>query len=286
LPVRLTGEMPIRGPLSWTAVDMPWQAAQGEPIVLYQEHTSPGEDAPYDLKRLPDVTVGNPWLSDQVDDSFNAMRQRVIAETGHDFFAELSDAWRAVSYDSERAAYTSWHKAGRAIDTLMDYLSPDHRQRWLEIALEPGGGEVYWRLYLRCERQDGSQGMPLKIRPWDATASARQNLRGGRPKPIPDGYYVDLTDLMAQYGWLRIASHDKPDFDWHNNFVALEYWHFQKTEGLLWYDAMLELFPAEVIEMHHQWAVQIQKGTPAWLAAAKGVPLPWEERRKFEMLAP
>ena len=285
LPIRLTKELPIVGPLTWTGVDAPWKKAQGEPVVLYQEQTRPGEDTQYDLKRLEGVTVGNPWLSDRVDDSFHAMRQRIVDETGHDFLSHLSDAWRAVSFASSRSSYTSWHKAGRAIDTLMDYLSPDRRQRWLELVLEPGGGEVYWRLYLRCQKQDGSQGMPLKVRPWDATAGARSNLKGGRRKPTPDGYYADLTDLMAQYGWLRIAAHDRPGFHWHTNFVALEYWHFQKTDGLLWWEAMLELFPLDLIEMHHRWEVQKQKGMPAWLAAAKGIPLPWKERRMLEMLA-
>jgi TolB protein len=285
LPVRLAGELPIAGPLSWTGTVAPWTEAQGEPVVLYHERTTPGSDAPYDLKRLEGVTVGNPWLSDRVDDSFQAMRRRIVDETGHDFLVHLSDAWRAVSYDSDRSAYTSWHKAGRALDTLLDYLSPDRRQRWLEVALEPGGGEVYWRLYLRCEAQDGSQGMPLRVRPWDVTASARQNLRGGLRKPVPHGYYVDLTDTMAQYGWLRIAAHDHPDFHWHTNFVALEYWHFQKTEGLTWYEAMLELFPRDLIEMHHRWEVQQLKDMPPWLAAAKGIPLPWVERRMLERIA-
>jgi TolB protein len=286
LPVRLTRELPVFGPLSWTDAVGSWREAKGDPVALYTERTSPGDVAPYDLKRIEGVDVGNPWLSDRVDDSFRAMRQRIMDETGHDFLAQLSDAWRAVSFDSGRSQYTSWHKAGRAIDTLLDYLSPNRRERWLEIVLERGGGETYWRLYLRCRAQDGSQGMPLKVRPWDATAAARRNGRGGQRKPMPNGYYVDLTDLMAQYGWLRIASHDRPGFHWYGNFMAMEYWHFQKTEGVLWYDAMLELFPAEEIEMHHRWEVQKAKGMPIWLAQVKGIPLPWEERKMLGMLVP
>jgi TolB protein len=286
LPVRLTGEMPLVGPLSWTGTAAAWKKASGDPIMLYEEHTAPGEGAPYDLVPLEGVTVGNPWLSDRVDASFAAMRRRAINESGHDFFAYLSDAWRAVSYDGAGSSYTSWHKAGRALDTLMDYLSPDRRQRWLEVVLEPAAGDIYWRLYLRCERQDGSQGMPLKVRPWDLTADARKNLRGGRFKPVPNGYYVDLTDLMAQYGWLRIAAHDHPNFHWTSNFLALEYWHFQKTGGLPWYDAMLELFPQEVMDTHHSWETQKQKGTPLWLAWAKGIPIPTKERRMLERIAP
>ena len=132
LPVRLTVELPVSGPLSWTGTAGPWREAQGGPIVLYAERTAPGDGTPYDLKRLEGIDVGNPWLSDRVDDSFWAMRQRIIDETGHDFLSQLSDAWRAVSFDSGRSQYPSWHKAGRAIDTLLDYLSPDHRERWLE----------------------------------------------------------------------------------------------------------------------------------------------------------
>jgi len=253
---------------------------------LYTEQARPGTDAPYDLIRLDDVKVGSPWLSDRVDDSFVAMRERIIAETGRDFLAQLSDAWRAVSYHSGRSSYTSWHKTGRAIDTLMDYLSPDHSKRWLEVVLEPGGGEIYWRLYLHCENQDGSQGMPLKTRPWDLTYDARIALTGGRRKRTPTGYYVDLTDLMAQYGWLRIASHDSPDFHWHTNFIALEYWHFQKTEGLRWYDAMLQVFLIDLVQEHHRWEVQKSMGMPPWLAAAKGIPLPWKEQHLLNMIAP
>jgi TolB protein len=213
------------------------------------------------------------------------MRKRIIDETGRDFLAQLSDAWRSLDADGSWSSYTSWHKTGRAIDTLMDYLSPDHRKRWLEVVLEPGGGEIYFRLYLYCAVQDGSQGMPLKTRPWDLTADARRALTGGRRKDMPNGYYVDLTDLMAQYGWLRIAAHDHPDFHWHTNFVATEYWHFQKTDGLLWYDALLEVYAPDDVYIYHNWLVLKEKGLPPWLASAKGIPIPKKEQNLLDMIA-
>ena len=286
LPIYQSEGLVIEGPLSWATTPVNWPQAQGTPIILYEEKTVPGHGSPYDLVKLEGVQVGNPWLSDRVNDSFIAMRQRTIDECGRDFFAQLSDAWRDIDYDSDYSAYTSWHKTGRAIDTLMDYLSPDHRQRWLEVVLEPGGGEIYWRLYLRCEKQDGSQGRPMRTRPWDLTADARQALTGGRRKALPTGYYIDLTDLMAQYGWLRIAAHDSPAFHWHTNFIAVEHWHFQKTEGLLWYDAMLEVFSPDLVERYHNWKVQQEKGMPLWLAVAKGIPVPWNERRWLAHLVP
>jgi hypothetical protein len=89
---------------------------------------------------------------------------------------------------------------------------------------------------------------------------------------------------MAQYGWLPIASGEHPAFHWHTNFVALEYWHYQKTGGLRWYEAMLELFAPDVVDMHHNWEVQQMRGTPAWLAWAKGVPMPAAETRPLERI--
>ncbi len=285
LPVYLLPELPLGGALSWTDTPAQWKEASGKATVLYTEHTQPGHGSPYDLVRIENVEVGNPWLSDRVDDSFVALRRRIMDETGRDFFAQLSDAWRGIGYDSGWSSFTSWHKTGRAIDTLLDYLSPDHRKRWLELVLEPGGGEVYFRLYLYCKRQDGSQGAPLETRPWDLTADARRALTGGRRKALPTGYYVDLTDLMAQYGWLRIAAHDHLDFHWHTHFMAVEYWHFQKTGGLLWYEAMLEVFAPERVEANHRWSIQQERGMPVWLAAAKGIPIPDRERKKLNRIA-
>ncbi|MBN1937234.1 MAG: PD40 domain-containing protein [Anaerolineae bacterium] len=286
LPAYLSEDLVIGGPLSWASTQVDWPEAHGDPLVLYEEKTSPGHGSPYDMVRIEGVDVGNPWLSDRANDSFIALRQRTIDECGRDFFAQLSDAWRDIGYDSGYSSYTSWHKTGRAIDTLLDYLSPDHSKRWLEVVLEPGGGEVYWRLYLYCANQDGSQGMPLRTRPWDLTADARQALTGGRRKALPTGYYVDLTDLMAQYGWLRIAAHDSPDFHWHNNFIAVEHWHFQKTDELLWYDAMLEVFEPALVEQYHRWEIQQEKGMPLWLTVAKGIPVPRRERKWLDRIVP
>jgi TolB protein len=285
LPLWLSDEIDVAGPLAWTGTDAGWRAARGEALVLYEERVAPDEGGLYDFVRLEDVSAPNARLSDRVDDSFVAMRARILEESGHDFLSELSDAWRAMDWYSEGSSYTSWHKAGRAFDVLLDYFSAD-RRRLLEVVLEPGGGEVFWRLYLRCAEQDGRQGMPLRVRPWDLTADARSNGRGGRYRRMPDGYYVDLTDLMAQYGWLRISSHDHPDFHWYDRLMAVEYWHFQKTEGLTWYDAMLELYPAERMYEVHRWEVQQELGMPPWLARAKGIPLPLEERLLLDRLEP
>ncbi len=104
-------------------------------------------------------------------------------------------------------------------------------------------------------------GEPLKEAPWDFSYQSRAVIapdQGGIKKDLPYGYYVDVTDLARLYGWARISSHDDPDFDWRSNILATEYWHFQKTDGLLWYDALEQLYAPSDLEYNFDW-YRIQK---------------------------
>jgi TolB protein len=169
----------------------------------------------------------------------------------------------------------SWHKAGRAIDLLWELK--DGARQVLQVAREDVGGETFWRLYLRCARQDGSQGEPLTVSLWDLSYQARvvdAPGQGGKPKGIPYGYYLDFTDLARAYGWERISSHDSEDFNWRSNFLALEYWHYQKRDGLLWYDAMREVYSEEELRDLFSWEVGRELGEDRSLMVAKGVPVP------------
>jgi TolB protein len=167
-------------------------------------------------------------LAAAVQPSFMELRRAVIEASGHDFLAHLSEASRAVGFQSGTSSYTSWHKAGRAFDTLFDY-SAGGRQV-LYITPEWRAGRLFWRLYLRASRQDGTQGAPL-FAPVFSTGS-RELL------PPPPGYFVDFTALAAQHGWSRIAAQERETFDWRSEPLALEYWHFEKRDGLSWYAAM------------------------------------------------
>ena len=96
---------------------------------------------------------------------------------------------------------------------------------------------------MRTNRQDGSQGEPLVTRPWNFQARYSGNTSdyedGGRLKDsIPAGYYVDFTQLAADYGWERVPAGET----WRTNFAATLFWHFQKQQGLDWDSAMRELY--------------------------------------------
>jgi TolB protein len=244
-----------------------------EPLYIEKTTPNPAERADrYNLVKLNGVRVIVPMLSDAVDDSFIAARQRVGLETGWDFMAQLSEAVRPLTFKSVDSDYLSWHKAGRAIDLLFTYPTPQGQA--LEIAREDILGGTYWRLYLRAANQDGSQGEPLRVTLWDFSAEARLRARGqgGLIKGVLPGYYVDLTELLRQYGWRRIPAHTESYFDWRRDYNGIEFWHYQKTDGLTWWQAIQEIYAPKdlgnifsyqtLVRAHYDNSTIIEKGVP------------------------
>lgn len=227
---------------------------------LYVEKPIPStsnDGSKYDFVGLKDVYLAPSYgiVSSTVSESFRALRQRVLAESGVDFLSTLSDMTRNISYLCDTTCDTlSWHKSGRAVDTLLTL--PRNGQETVISVREDTFAEVYWHVYLRAAKQDGSEGEPLTDAPWDISQYARATVApglGGLEGPVEYGYFVDFTELARDYGWHRISSHDDEDFDWRNNREALEYWHFQKEDGLNWWQAMLEVYPPKTIADIFDW---------------------------------
>ncbi len=137
----------------------------------------------------------------------------------------------------------SWHVCGRAIDVDQSFL----RKGLIELVREDVGGVTYWRVFIKAKAQDGSMGEPLRDLPWDLSARSKGGMAaayGGEPKAeVPPGYYVDFTRLAADYGWERRNALP----NWRTSWFDIEWWHFQKTEGMSWYDCMLEMYDPQVI---------------------------------------
>ncbi len=256
---------------------------------LFNEKTvpnPPNRPDRHNFVRLNNVSVIVPMLSDAVDDSFYALRQRVLTESGWDFLGSLSEAARPLTFKSNASDYLSWHKVGRAFDTQQDVLTPQGRM--MEVAREDVRGETYWRVYLKTAKQDGTQGEPLREILWDVSEATRARLvgRGGIPKGIPFGYYVDFTELARQYGWARISSHSEPAFDWHREFQAIEYWHYQKSDGLLWWQALHEVYkPEEIGDLFSYENLTKQKYNVLTMMQ-KGIPLPTDVLSKLQSIQP
>ena len=98
---------------------------------------------------------------------------------------------------------------------------------------------------------------------------------GGRPDRIPSGYIVDLTRLAKRHGWHRIASYEEADFDWHSDSVGTEFWHYQRTDEMSWWQAMSQIYRQETLEKWYGWTVGLDELDldAAWMLA-KGIPTP------------
>jgi len=241
--------------------------------------TSPASgEPPYHIVTLTNMEGGPYQLEERAAASFDALRDEVLARTGWDYLGKLSDAFRPIyMHGRTRYGYFSWHKTGRAVDLRFELPDAQGEQQ-LELVREDIGSEIYWRMYIRCAEQDGSQGEPLKVAPWlywwqiDPDVDPEAYEQGGRPKPIPVGYYVDFTEMAKRFGWERIATYTTEDYNWLEHTLRTEYWHYQYMEGLRWYEAMLEIYPEETLRDYFTWEKARELGFPDDLPRRKGIP--------------
>lgn len=294
VPKYLTPLMLLQGGIDWQSDAQVFGTLVDEPLGLpvFDETVTPSSSLygePFDLIRLNDLQTGVPWLADTVDDSFSAMRFNLRNELGYDFLGELSEALRPLNYFSDASQYSSWHKSGRAFDTRFDL--PGQK---LQVVKEDVGGDVYWRVFLRCEDQSGKCGSPAIARPWDYSGKARTILapgQGGVEKAPLYGYYVDFTAFARQYGWERIASHDdEENFSWTWHFKAFEYWHFQKPikndDGLSnWYQAVKEVYPPDDVNEYFTWNKMRAANESPQLVMLKGAPAPSAATRWWQQIS-
>ena len=222
------------------------EAATAGTAPLYAPTRSSSEGLPpgrVDTVPLEGVQAPYPELHDDIDEAFAALRQRVILDTNWDALASLENAFIPLTTALDPGLGQDWLYTGRAF--ALNTLSLG--AGWMLIMREDIEGQTYWRLYLRPQAQDGSQGEPLHRLPWDL--DARYSLdptaydRGGGPMPaVPPGYWVDFTALARRYGWQRLPALP----DWRSYVRGARFSEFAITSGLTWHEAMLQLYPPEI----------------------------------------
>jgi TolB protein len=222
------------------------QAAALTPQADWAPVVTPVADVPnkrWYVVPLSNVQAPYPQLHDLVDESFVALRERVVKEAGWDALAGLENAFVPITSSLDPGYGEDWLYTGRAfrINSLMVNAG------WMVAVREQVGAETFWRLYLRAQQQDGSQGEPLHSPPWDLSArfdlEPRSYEAGGKYLPVPPGYWVDLTALAESYGWERLPALP----NWRTYYAGTRFTEFALTSGLDWYSAMLELYPAEAL---------------------------------------
>jgi hypothetical protein len=235
----------------WTSVPLPPNLVNSgglgpaivQPLFIEQVQETDG-DPPYSLNLLTDVEAPVAALSDRVNDSYNALRAQANDTIGFDFLGQLEDAfWPMERLPQPGEPRRNWHMTGRAFsinrNAIAGFPPP------IEIVREDVDINTTWRVFVRVtdNAQNGELGEPLRMMPWDFLSRNQGDVeaynQGGRLRAeMPAGYYVDLTQLAADYGWQRVPA----GTDWRANFNATNYWMFIKPDGLTWYDAMRELW--------------------------------------------
>jgi len=245
-------------------------------------------DELYPLVSLEGIAVADPRLNAAVIESYRAWREEVHEKTGWDYLGQLSDVLRDPSYVSRKPyGYLTWHKTGRAVDLRFELPNEEGRDQLLIVRDDvpsTGSGHrsqrTYWRLFIRCRAQDGSQGRPLTERPWvfwfllDKEKEPEAYEAGGRPTSIPSGYYEDFTAIARRHGWHRIPAFEEEDYDWRWDSLGREFWHYQNTGGLTWYQAMQQIYPEETLQELFNWPLCLERGQTEAVLLAKGVPTP------------
>ncbi|HEX8991066.1 MAG TPA: hypothetical protein VF784_05260 [Anaerolineales bacterium] len=250
LPIALPGH--VRG-IAWPTLEFPdsipqafQSAAAQTPQPLAQSPATPATSVPANrwyVVPLQNVDAPFPQLQAQVEGSFTALRKRVIAEAGWDVLASLENAYVPLTAALDPGLQQDWLYTGRAfaINSLMVNAG------WMSVKREDVGAQTYWRIYLRTQSQDGSQGEPIESPPWDLNAryalDPKKYEAGGDYTTAPPGYWIDFTALAQAYGWQRLPALPS----WRNYFSGTRFTEFVRTDGLDWYSAMLQLYPPEAL---------------------------------------
>jgi TolB protein len=196
------------------------------------------------LVDLQDVDAPYARLHDRVDEAFNALRQQLSDQAGWDVLSSLENAYVPLTSVLPPGQKGDWLYTGRAIAINTLPINAG----WMIAVREDFGQETYWRIYLRARFQDGTQGRPLYTLPWNFEARYRAEPlpydQGGElAQAVPPGYWVDMTQLAATYGWQRLPSLS----NWRSVYTSARFNELVFTDGLDWTSAMLELYPPEAI---------------------------------------
>lgn len=232
------------------------------------------------LVDLRGVNAPHATLVGDANQAFQALREAVAQRAGWDFLGRLDDAFVGLNDPLPPGfAYNDWLYTGRAFTVAKDVLDAG----WFVVVREDIGGQTYWRLYVRANEQDGSEGEPLRRHPWDFSArfdgDPNHYDRGGAPmKAIPTGYFVDFTTLAASYGFERQPALP----NWRTFYAGARFDEFAYTQGLDWVTAMLQLYPASAIATPTRYSTPTLTPTNT----PRPTPTPWWWRWRTPTASP
>jgi len=197
-----------------------------------------------ELVLLENVVSEYPYLSSSALESFTELRSSIAMTTGWDFLNQVDKTFIPITDPATPGTAEEWLYTGRAFE-----FNPVSIHAGLTTTIkEDRNGQTYWRVFIKARYQDGSQGIPLKQMPFDLSARFNNDPNtyeaGGMKIPIPEGYWIDLTELAGSHSWERLPAIG----NWQNYFNSARFNQFVYANGLDWYTAMKELYPIEAFK--------------------------------------
>lgn len=177
-------------------------------------------------------------LRKDVAEVFSRMRMELLELGG--IITSAGGRRRVKKNASPNQSKKSMHYVGRAHDLALP--SGMHDPQTDPYVVEPDPAHPgYWIVWARAEH-----GTEMAIDGWvHATQSTKR----------VTGRFVNLTDLMAKYGFERIKARRSYRKD---NYLASEWWHWQKTDDLITGESR---FGDELLKV---WSIEELEGTTPW----------------------
>jgi TolB protein len=245
-PVKLPGSA---FGISWTqAIVIPefMDELQGSGLTKQKDPDLDDEDPKHtELIQMDDLDTTFPYLHPEAADSFRLLRRKTKNLLGWDFLATLENAYQPLSGPTDPRFNLDWLFTGRGL--MVNDLP--RLADWMVVVREDFGTQTYWRIYVRTIKQSGAQGTPMQDLPWDFNArysGSNQNYESGGAlaKNIPQGYWIDFSDLARSYGWSRFPAQAY----WQYSESASRYQYFAYTQGLSLEFALKEIYSPEEIQ--------------------------------------
>jgi hypothetical protein len=164
--------------------------------------------------------IGNGTLREDVADAWVALIATVKGRGGT-VEGPYGDTQRRLGKAKKTGASSfSFHIVGRAIDLRQELTNNPNRRYF--VAKDPRDGKMYWRIYCRTDKQDGTQGKQYakdELKWWDFLDKKNRS--------APEGYYLDLTAEIEKGGLFeRIPAQS----GWETGpYAKTEWWHYQYT---------------------------------------------------------
>ncbi len=217
-----------------------------QPTLCQEVQTIPtSSTGRFSLVELTAVNVSNPYISDMADECFQALRTTLGNVLGWDILANLESAALPITASPDPGLPQNWLYTGRAIALNLAPLESN----WMVVSREDFEGQTYWRLWAKCLAQDGSCGTRMDTPVWDFPSRASGDLvafeDGGKLVTPPAGYWIDITDIAQQFGWVRLPALS----NWRSYYPGIQFNLLSLTRGMSWDQAMHELYPDDAINL-------------------------------------